>query len=125
VPVRDFLQRVKDRLKRELGLTEVSAGPPSGADDVLARCRIATMQNPPKLVHALYQAQDADVPTWRHLAPYSKRDKVNGVLVYCACSKEGYKIEAFDADRFVEFRVTQLPWPPGAYHKYRIEFRDG
>lgn len=124
MPIPDFLRRVKERLVRELGLESVSAGPPSGAGDVLARCRIATMQEPPKLVHALYQAEDADAPTWRHLAPYSVRDRGGSTLVFCACSKEGWKIEAFRADRFAEFRVTSTPWPPKAYHPYRIEFRD-
>jgi hypothetical protein len=75
----------------------------------------------------LYQAKDADVPTWRHLAPYSVRDRGEGgePLIFCACSKEGWKIEAFVPKRFRDLQVTNLPWPPSAYHPYRIEFRDG
>jgi hypothetical protein len=125
MPLRNFIDRVKERLERELGLSTLTAKPPAGDDDVLARCRMACIQNPPKLIHALYKAEDADVPSWRHLAPYSKRDRGEGTLVFCACEKEGWKIEAFIPENFLEFRITNKPWPPGAYHKYRIEFRDG
>lgn len=122
----DLLDRIKKRIKTELGFEPAPEGPPSGVEDIRMRIRKAVNQDPPKLVHALYQAKDANAPTWRHLAPYSQRDRGSdgAPLLYAACEKEGFKIEAFDYRRFLDFRTTNKPWPPAAYHPYRIEFKD-
>lgn len=124
-----FVERVKNRLKRELGLetTPKHEGPPGSFYEIEMRIRRAVRQDPPKLVHALYQAKDANVATWRHLAPYSVRDRGanGGPVIFCACSKEGYSIEAFVPSRFRDLQVTEIPWPPAAYHPHPIEFRDG
>ena len=89
------------------------------------RVREAVRQDPPKLVHALYQAKDADRATWRHLACYSIRDRgaEGNALLFAACEKEGWKVEAFDLRRFQDLQVTAKPWPFNPM--YRIEFRDG
>lgn len=125
-----FIDRVKTRLKRELGLEPAAPkreGPPGGYYEIELRIRRAVRQDPPKLLHALYQAQDAKVPTWRHIAPYSVRDRGanGGPLIFAACEKEGWKIEAFVPSRFKDLQVTQTPWPPAAYKPHPIEFRDG
>lgn len=130
-----LLQRVKERVKQELapvvervreevGLEPKVRRPPSGPHEILVRVRQAVRQNPPRLVYALYQAKDADGPTWRYLACYSIRDRGMGgePLLFAACSKENWKVEAFDLRRFKDLQVTDRPWPfPPAY---AIEFRD-
>lgn len=128
------LERLKERvlesepvktLTRELGLAPRRRGPPSGPADILLRIREAVRNDPPRLCYALYQAKDADHPTWRHLAPYSVRDRKagGGMLLFAACEKDAWKVEAFDLGRFQDFQVTNKPWPFAP--KHRIEFRDG
>lgn len=127
-PVEYVKEKVRgpvERVKQELGLAPLRRPPPSGPAEILMRAREATRQDPPRLVYALYQAKDADHPTWRHLAPYSIRDRKagGGSLLYAACEKEGWAVEAFDLGRFKDFQITTKPWP--FTPKFRIEFRDG
>lgn len=118
-------------MKRELGLDApkpaappVQKGPPSSTEELILRCRLAVNQKPPKLVHALYQAKDANTPTWRHLAVYSTRDRgVEGsTLIFAACEKEGWEVEAFRVGGFKDLQVTDKPWP--FQPRFRIELRD-
>jgi len=78
------------------------------------RIREAVHQSPPRLLYMLYQARNAPAPTWRHIAPYSireKRTKDNEPLLYAACEKEQWKVEAFDLRRIKDLQVTNKPWP--------------
>jgi hypothetical protein len=133
-PLSDVKQRVKERvledprvkrITEELGLAPLRRPPPSGPGDILLRVREAVRRDPPRLCHALYQAEDADTPTWRHLACYSIRDRGTdgSSLLFAACEKDRWKVEAFRLDRFTDFQVTTKPWPFAP--KFRIEFRDG
>lgn len=126
-PLKEQVQPYVDRAKEELGFKPRKLPPPGSVHDIMVRAREACRQDPPRLIHALYQAKDANVPTWRHLACYSVRDRGTngGTLLFAACEKEGWKIECFDPNRFKDFQVTEKPWPSPAHHPYRIEFRDG
>ena len=70
-------------------------------------------QDPPKLVNAVYQAEDAEVPTERKLECYSLRPGAggSGQLLYAYCHKDA-AIEAFRLDRFKNFQVTEIPFSP-------------
>lgn len=110
-----LLTRVRERLKRELGLAPTKRPPVSGPEDVLLRMREAVHQEPPKLVRALYKGEDATSATWRLLEPYSIRYRGKGgvPLLYAACEKESYKgIEAFRLERFQDVQVTDIPFKP-------------
>lgn len=109
-----LLTRIKERLKRELGLGPKERPRITGPQDVLLRCREAVNQRPPKLVHALYKAKDAPTATWRHLECYSirYRGKNNAPLLFAACSKENWGTEAFDLGRFEDVQVTDIPFSP-------------
>lgn len=129
-PIERLKERVREdprvkRLTEELGLAPLRRPPPAGPDDILLRVREAVRHNPPRLVHALYQAKDADSPSWRHLACYSIRDRAHdgSPLLFAACEKDSWKVEAFDLRRFRDLQVTNKPWP--FTPKFRIEFRDG
>ena len=119
------LEKLKERVREELGLAPLRRPPPAGKADIILRINEAVRHDPPRLVYALYQAKDADRPTWRHLACYSIRDRASdgGDLLFAACEKENWKVEAFDFRRFRDLQVTNKPWP--FTPRYRIEFRDG
>lgn len=123
--VREKAKPVVERVKEELGLQPLRRPPPSGPHEIMMRVREAVRHDPPRLVYALYQAKDADHPTWRHLACYSVRDRAadGGTLLFAACEKESWKVEAFDLRRFKDLQVTNKPWPFAP--RFRIEFRDG
>lgn len=123
--VKEKTAPVVERVKQELGLAPLRRPPPSGPHEILMRVREAVRNDPPKLCYALYQAKDADHPTWRHLACYSIRDRAadGGSLLFAACEKDNWSVEAFDLRRFKDFQVTNKPWPFAP--RFRIEFRDG
>jgi hypothetical protein len=112
----DPLGRVKERLKTELGLTPKERPPARSSGEIIFRIREAAGQRPPKLVRALYKAKDANVATWRYLAPYElvydrKKDRPSEPLLYAACEKDGWKTECFWLDRFEDVQVTDIPFP--------------
>jgi hypothetical protein len=122
---RSLYERVKERLKHELGLEPAERPPARTAQEVLMRIHEAASQRPPKMVRALYKAKDADVATWRHLQPYSLRmrakDDPGTPLIYAACEKDQWKVEAFIPARFEDVQVTNIPFTP----RYKVEFEPG
>lgn len=116
-----LIQRVKDRLKRELGMAPSQRPPPSGPQEILMRVQEAASQDPPCMVRALYQAKDAQVATWRLLQPYSIRARAEdgAWLLYAGCEKDNWNVESFDLRRFKDLQVTNLPFTP----KFDVEWR--
>ena len=108
------MTRIRNRLERELGLQPAVLPAISSTEDVLLRIRKAVRERPPKLVRAFYQAVDATSPTWRLLECYSLRyrGQDNRPLLFAACEKENWKIEAFRLDRFHDVQPTNIPFSP-------------
>lgn len=114
---RDLLERVKERIKREVGLGAPVPKPPARTtSERLMRIREAVSAEPPFLLRALYQAVDAAGPTWRELEPYelvyNNPDDPATPNLYAACEKEGWKIELFRLSRFHDIQLTQKTFAP-------------
>jgi predicted DNA-binding transcriptional regulator YafY len=113
-----LIDRVKQRVKQELGLVPSQQGPPNSEAEMKLRIRTAVSANPPRLVRVLYQAEDATTPTWREMECYSLRYRGKGgvPLLYAYCRKDN-AIEAFRFDRVKDIQLTNKPFEP----KYQIE----
>lgn len=122
---RELFDRVRDRVRTEFGLEQKLRPPANTPEMILMRAREAVRRSPPRLVRGTYQAADANAPTTRLMQCYSIRYR--GVpafeggprrpLLYAACEKDGWKVEAFRLDRFHDMQVTNIPFTP----KHKIE----
>lgn len=108
-----LIDRVKQRVKQELGLVPQQQGPPTSEAEMKLRIRTALSTNPPRLVRVLYQGADAPTATWREMECYSLRYRGKGgvPLLYAFCHKDK-AIEAFRFDRVKDIQITNKTFAP-------------